>query len=192
MGVGRGKFALFSPIAEEMQGLSGLHVRIPGFMNLSIAAQLSKSLAAATAACLLTLASPAGAADLVVRYDQSQLLRLPRTVAEVIIGNPSIADVTVQGGNLLVVTGKSFGVTNIIALDADRNVIQDQRVVVDQDDRRTVALYRGASRQTFTCAPNCSPAIIIGDDPGVFEAITKAARSKSASSMGATEQPKAE
>jgi Flp pilus assembly secretin CpaC len=36
--------------------------------------------------------------------------------AEVIIGNPTIADVSVQGGNLLVVTGKSFGVTNIISL----------------------------------------------------------------------------
>ena len=57
--------------------------------------------------------------------------------AEVIIGNPSIADVTIQGGNLLVVTGKTFGVTNIIALDAQRNVIQDQRVVVEQDPRHS-------------------------------------------------------
>ena len=55
----------------------------------------------------------------------------------------SIASVNVQGGNLLVVTGKTFGVTNIIALDADKNVIQDQRVIVEQDDRRTVVVYRG-------------------------------------------------
>jgi hypothetical protein len=123
----------------------------------------------------------AHAADLVVSYDQSQLLRLPRQVSEVIIGNPSIADVSVQGGNLLVVTGKAFGITNIIALDADRNVIQDQRVVVDQDDRRTVALYRGPSRQTFTCSPTCSPSIVVGDDPKIFEEISKAAQTKSAS-----------
>lgn len=120
-----------------------------------------------------------------VRYDQSQLLRLPRPVTEVIIGNPSIADVAVQGGNLLVVTGKSFGVTNIIALDADRNVIQDQRVIVDQDDRRTVALYRGSMRQTFTCAPVCTPAVIIGDDPKFFDAVTKAGQSKKGASMPA-------
>jgi hypothetical protein len=132
----------------------------------------------------------AQAADLVVAYDQSQLLRLPRPVAEVIIGNPSIADVAVQGGNLLVVTGKSFGVTNIIALDADRNVIQDQRVVVDQDERRTVALFRGSLRQTYTCAPTCSPAIIVGDDPTIFEAINKAAQTKRGASMPAsTQQP---
>jgi hypothetical protein len=127
------------------------------------------------------LSAPAQAADLVVSYDQSQLLRLPRQVSEVIIGNPSIADVTVQGGNLLVVTGKSFGITNIIALDAERNVIQDQRVIVDQDDRRTVALYRGPARQTFTCSPTCSPSIIVGDDPKVFEEVFKAAQAKSGS-----------
>lgn len=134
----------------------------------------------------------AEAADLVVAYDQSQLLRLPRPVAEVIIGNPSIADVAVQGGNLLVVTGKSFGVTNIIALDADRNVIQDQRVVVDQDDRRTVALFRGSLRQTYTCAPTCSPAMIVGDDPKVFEEINKAAQTKRGASMPASAQQPAQ
>lgn len=118
------------------------------------------------------------APDLVVRYDQSQLLRLPRPVAEVIIGNPHIADVAVQGGNLLVVTGKNFGITNIIALDADRNVIQDQRVVVEQDDRRTVVLFKGANRQSYTCSPTCSPAIIVGDNPQFFNAVTKAAQAK--------------
>jgi len=77
-------------------------------------------------------AGPAAATDdLIVRYDQSQLLRLPRAVSEIIVGNPSIADVTVQSGNMLVITGKTFGITNIIALDSDKNVIQDQRVVVE-------------------------------------------------------------
>ena len=46
-----------------------------------------------------------------------------------------VADVNIQGGNLLVVTGKAFGITNIIALDAQRNVIQDQRVLVERDDQ---------------------------------------------------------
>ena len=138
------------------------------------------SLAAALACPTL---SDAQAADLVVRYDQSQLIRLPRAISEVIIGNPSIADVTVQGGNLLVVTGKTFGVTNIIALDADRNVIQDQRVVVEQDDRRTVSLYKGSQRQSFTCAPTCTPAMVIGDDPTYFDTITKAAQAKMGASV---------
>lgn len=115
----------------------------------------------------------ASAADLIVYYDQSQLLRLPRPVAEVIIGNPSIADVAIQGGNLLVVTGKTFGMTNIIALDAERNIIQDQRVLVERDEKRIINVHKGGLRQSFSCTPNCSPTLTIGDDVAYFENINK-------------------
>jgi hypothetical protein len=121
---------------------------------------------------------PATSADLVVAYDQSQLLRLPRPVSSIIIGNPSIADVAVQGGNLLVVTGKTFGVTNIIALDAERNIIQDQRIVVQRDEVRTVNLTKGGSRQSYSCTPTCSPTLTIGDDTTYFDQIQKHAAAK--------------
>ena len=140
-------------------------------------------LGAALLASLLT-SQAAYARDLVVRYDQSQLLRLPRPVSEVIIGNPSIADVTVQGGNLLVVTGKAFGITNIIALDDQHNVIQDQRVVVERDDQRMVVLYKGAERQSYSCTPSCSPTITIGDENVFFDTITKHAQTKAGVSTG--------
>ena len=142
--------------------------------------RLSHSLAVISSllATLLWPATPAAANDLIVRYDQSQLLRLPRPVADIIVGNPSIADVTVQGGNLLVVTGKTFGVTNIIALDAERNVIQDQRVVVQQDDQRIINLTKGSERESYSCTPNCSPTITIGDSPAYFDTITKHASIK--------------
>lgn len=137
------------------------------------------ALAAVLAAITATAATCALAgADLIVRYDQSQLLRLPKPVSEVIIGNPSIADVSVQGPNLLVVTGKTFGVTNIIALDQQRNVIQDQRVIVQRDEASIVNLHKGSQRQSFTCSPNCTPTITIGDDSDYFEMISKHAKDK--------------
>ena len=111
----------------------------------------------------------ATAGDLIVRYDQSQLLRLPRPATEIIVGNPSIADVALQDGNLLVVTGKTFGITNIIALDSERNVIQDQRVMVERDDRRVVNLHKGSTRFTYACTPNCEPTLTIGDDKTFFD-----------------------
>jgi hypothetical protein len=114
------------------------------------------------------LAPAAVAGDIVVKYDQSQLLRVPRPVSSIIIGNPSIADVTVQSPNLLVVTGKTFGITNVIALDADRNVIQDQRVVVVRDGTSQVSLYRGTKRETYNCAPHCNPSLMAGDDAKYF------------------------
>ncbi len=148
---------------------------------------------ALSAACALMAAAGVGpsvayAADLMVRYDQSQLIRLPRPATEVIIGNPSIADVAIQGGNLLVVTGKSFGVTNIIALDAQRNVIQDQRVVVDHDDLRTVSLYKGTKRESYTCTPQCSPTITVGDGIEYFDAIAKSALAKSTNATSSVDR----
>lgn len=123
-------------------------------------------------------ARPAIADDLIVRYDQSQLLRMPRAIDQVIVGNPSIADVSVQRGNILVVTGKTFGVTNIIALDPQQNVIQDQRVIVQRDERRIVNVHKGSQRESFSCSPNCSPTITIGDGNAFFDTISKHAQAK--------------
>lgn len=139
-------------------------------------------------------ATQARANDLIVRYDQSQLLRLPRPAQDIIIGNPSIADVTIQGGNLLVVTGRTFGVTNIIALDADKNVIQDQRVMVTRDTARMVNLHKGALRQSYSCTPTCQPTLTIGDDTTFFDTVnrhntTKTKFSESGSDGGASSGP---
>jgi len=123
-------------------------------------------------------ATGAAAQDLVVKYDQSQLLRLPRPVAEIIIGNPSIADVTVQSTNLLVVTGKTFGITNVIALDSERNVIQDQRVIVVREEAGVVNLQKGAKRESYNCSPNCNPSLVIGDEQSYFENVGRMAERK--------------
>ena len=129
----------------------------------------------------------ADASDLIVRYDQSQLLRLPRAASEVIVGNPSIADVTLQDGNLLVVTGKTFGITNVIALDAQHNVIQDQRVMVERDDRKIVNLHKGSMRFTYACTPNCEPTLTIGDDKTFFDAVQQANSQKTKFSEGTSD-----
>jgi Flp pilus assembly secretin CpaC len=129
---------------------------------------------------VLAVAGSASAEDLIVKYDQSQLLKLPRPAAEIIIGNPSIADVAIQSGNLLVVTGKSYGITNMIILDAERNVISDQRVMVERDVNKIVNLMRGAQRQSYNCTPQCNPAVVLGDDPTFMQSVTSAAEKKQA------------
>ena len=122
--------------------------------------------------------SAAKAQDLVVKYDQSQLLRLPRPVAEIIVGNPTIVEVTAQASNLLVVTGKTFGITNVIALDAERNIIQDQRVMVVRDEVKTVTLVKGGKRESYNCTPQCNPSLVVGDDEKHFETLVKVADRK--------------
>lgn len=145
----------------------------------------------AGAALLTGISRPTaqGLDDIIVTYDQSQLLSLPRPAAEIIIGNPVIADVSVQSGNLLVITGKSFGITNMIVLDAKRQIIFDRRILVKRDDVRVVNLQRGSLRQTFNCTPQCNPTVTIGDEPAYFEAMVKAAEKKGAMSEKAADGP---
>ena len=69
------------------------------------------------------------AADINVILDQAKLLKLPERVATIVVGNPLIADVALQSGGILVVTGKGYGVTNLIVLDRAGNV-QDRKSVV--------------------------------------------------------------
>jgi len=92
-----------------------------------------------------------------------------------------------QDGNLLVVTGKTFGITNIIALDAEHNIIQDQRVMVERDDRRVVNLHKGSTRFTYTCTPNCEPTLTIGDDKSFFDSVRDANTNKMKFSEGASD-----
>jgi Pilus formation protein N terminal region len=151
----------------------------------SLSNPLSAFLTATAAFGALLLDVPqARANDLIVRYDQSQLLRLPRPAAEIIIGNPTIADVAVQGGSLLVITGKSFGITNIIALDSERNVIQDQRIMVQRDEGRGINLHKGAKRESYNCSPQCNPSITIGDDTAYFDNVAKTTERKLKNSEG--------
>jgi Flp pilus assembly secretin CpaC len=143
----------------------------------SQAITLSAAQAAAIAVAALVMAvgldtTRVLADDLIVRYDQAQLLRLPRPVSEVIVGNPSIADVTISGGNLLVITGKTFGITNVIAIDTEHNIIQDQKVIVERD-QTVVNLRRGPQRETYSCTPQCQPNLTIGDDQLFFETLGK-------------------
>lgn len=139
---------------------------------------LARRLAIAIPLVLGFSMSPAAAQDLIVKYDQSQLLRLPRPVSEIIIGNPTIADITVQSSDMLVVTGKSFGITNVIVLDSDRSVIQDQRILVVRDEAKTVNLQKGSKRESYNCTPQCNPSLVVGDDSAYFDTVAKTSERK--------------
>jgi len=108
-----------------------------------------------------------------VNVDQARLIRLEKHSSEVIIGNPSIADVSVQSSKVLVLTGKSAGLTNLIVLDGRGNEVLNEKIYVKADDVRQVTLSRGANRETYTCSPDCSPALMSGDNARYFEVLSK-------------------
>ena len=113
-----------------------------------------------------------------VRIDEAQVIRLDRDAAQVIVGNPSIADVAAEGARLLVVTGKSYGSTNVIALDSQGKEILSVRLGVAPNDARLVTVYRGTQRTSLHCTPDCQRFLAIGDDKTQFEQLAEAVAKK--------------
>ena len=97
-----------------------------------------------------SLLAPAKAADtLNVVLDQATIMKLPEKVATIVVGNPLIADVAVQSGGLVVVTGKGYGSTNIIALDRAGAVLMERSIVVSGAVGPTVQVYRGIAARNI-------------------------------------------
>ena len=126
------------------------------------------------AACLASFAAmlsviPAAAGEfhaddtLDVVVDRSRLVKMPDRVATIVIGNPLIADASLQAGGLIVITGKGYGTTNLIALDRKGNALMEKLVQVRGPERDIVVVYRGITRETYSCAPGCNPTITLGD-----------------------------
>jgi Flp pilus assembly secretin CpaC len=129
----------------------------------------AKSIAALLGACLvLGSLAPALAQDsapVSVKVNMARILRIDAPAATVIIGNPGVADVTIQDPQTLVLTGKSYGQTNLIILDSTGNPIADAVIQVTQDTADIVTVYMGNNRQTLSCEPVCQSTVMLGDAP---------------------------
>ncbi|SMQ58345.1 Pilus formation protein N terminal region [Devosia lucknowensis] len=118
-----------------------------------------------------TLAAPMPAvaqdgAPINVNVNMARVLRISAPAATVIVGNPGIADVTIQDPQTLILTGKSYGQTNLIVLDSRGEPVADTLVEVVQMTAGTMTVYQGQNRTSLACAPVCQPIIMMGDDPG--------------------------
>jgi hypothetical protein len=141
------------------------------FAKRALARRLSWLFGASALALILMQApAPAASETLLVSLDQAQLMKLPERVATVVIGNPLIADVTIQTGGVAVVTGKGYGATNMIVLDRTGATLMAKNIVVQGPRDRIVVVYRGVDRESWSCTPNCERRITLGDAGPFFDA----------------------
>jgi Flp pilus assembly secretin CpaC len=118
------------------------------------------AVAAATAVLFAPVAGTAQSASMNVEIDQAQRVQLRGPAGSVIVGNPEIADVTVVDANTLYITGKGYGVTEIVAVDTiGRTVFQSQVVVTDGGGSGRVRVWRGGQATEMACASSCSPSL---------------------------------
>jgi len=155
--------------------------------DVSVPAPLGRSLFRRVTAALLigAMASPAAAAPIAVQLDRARLIKLPARAATIVIGNPLIADLSVQPGGLAVVTGKGYGQTNVIVLDQEGAVLTEQTLEVKGPADPTIVVYRGDARETYSCTPECHPRITLGDDADYFTKTLSQATTRNAQAAAA-------
>lgn len=120
---------------------------------------------ALTAALGLPTAGLTQSARMNVEIDQATRVQLRGAAGSVIVGNPLIADVTVVDANTLYITGKGYGVTEIIAVDTiGRTVFQSEVVVSEGSGTGRVRVWRGGQATEMACGSSCSPSLRSGGD----------------------------
>jgi Flp pilus assembly secretin CpaC len=129
-------------------------------------------------------ASSARAAEIDISIDQAKLVKLPERVATLVIGNPLIADVTLQPGGLMVITGKGYGTTNIMALDRAGAVLMERLINVNGPREEVMVVYRGTARETYSCAPECEPRLMLGDNNAYFNGTLSQTMARNGSAQG--------
>ena len=132
---------------------------------------------------LAVFAEPSAEA-IAVNVDQAKLVKLPARVATIVVGNPLIADVTLQNGGIVVVTGKGYGATNFIAMDRSGEVLVDRVIQVEGPTDQLVTVYRGIDRESYSCMPICQRRVTLGDGETYFKSAMDQAGTLSSQASG--------
>lgn len=146
----------------------------------------SRYLGAAAAGLALFAGADAafGSEQMIVRLDHSQVMAMPRTPATVIVGNPSIADVTIEGKNVFL-HAHAFGSSNVIVLDEEGKQLADYDITVQSGGDNNVFIYKAGYSFSYVCAPDCESTIHIGDPKGwALDEIAAVQKTRNAIALG--------
>jgi hypothetical protein len=134
----------------------------------------------------LSSAAAAPADVLKITLDQAQVAKVPAGTTTLVVGNPSIADVTMlKGGVGMVVTGKGYGQTNLVAIDAQGNILDEKQIQVTPT-HNVLVVQRGDARTSYACNPLCMPTVQLGDEDKAFEDAGKQITTRNGLAQSAT------
>jgi Flp pilus assembly secretin CpaC len=133
-------------------------------LSLAIAAVLSLTGAAAQAQTA-TLPVATTGADLPLALGQASYVTADGAVRDVVVADPSVADVSIVNARTLVVLGKRPGVTTLMIFGAGGRPLANRQVVVSEVGESGVTVYRGVSAAGYACAGRCTRVTVAAPDP---------------------------
>ncbi len=146
---------------------------------------------------LLVLASVSARAEddrLDVNWREAQIVRLSKPATSVIVGDPTVADVTLDDPTTLVVFGKAPGETNIMVIGNSQEMLMSKSLVVTPATARHVTVLNATadpapSEVLYSCADQrctrvLSPSDIAFSASSSSTTSSSSDNAKSASSSG--------
>ena len=111
-----------------------------------------------------------GAGGVSLAMDEVRVVTFPGAVSTVFVGNPTIADATVIDPHHAFILGKTFGVTNMIALNAQNQTIVNQQISVANRSGGMVTLNKGTNQFSYSCTKgHCESNPVPGDQKTFVE-----------------------
>lgn len=122
---------------------------------------------------LVSSISVAQAASLSVAINQSRIISLSEPASTFVVGNPAIADANFASPTKVLIVGKAYGATNLIALNASGKVILNTNLHVITYQSNRVSLFKGSAKQSLDCYGDCVAMIDVGDNPDIVVPLLK-------------------
>lgn len=148
-------------------------------------AKLCAKLCLGVAAVMAVPVHHAQAESISIDSDKTQLITISTKPGTVVVGNPAIADVSLNG-NQVFLHGHGFGNTNIIILDTKGEQIANFDVTVKQSDSNAVTLFKGSAKFSMVCGPVCEYDLEPGDTPELFKVILEQQAGKNSLATGSS------
>jgi len=132
----------------------------------------------------IALAPAAMADSFKVKVDQTVALKLAAPANSVVVGNATVADVSVHDATTLLITGKAFGTTNLVVLDRSGRTIWENTLAVGGGPESELTIVRGGGTYTFSCVDKCRPTPMVGDVPEHFQEVMQTVNAMASSGRG--------
>ena len=120
----------------------------------------------------------AAAEQLWLTMDQVRPYKLEIPAKSIVVGNPAIADVTIQDNSNILLFGKAPGLTNIFVFDEDGAPAKNLTIRVRTPSSDMLTVHRGIARTTYNCTTNCEATVTVGDDTTQFETVSSQVQNK--------------
>jgi Flp pilus assembly secretin CpaC len=113
----------------------------------------------ATAVGVQSASAQSTSAPLAISTGQASRITLSAPVRDLVVGDPTVADVSLVNERTLVILAKKVGATTVLAFDARGQALADRQVTVSDIPAGGVVVQRGAKSATYACGAGggCSP-----------------------------------